>query len=216
MIDEALRLNAEKAGMSYLWLADAYDTLPDYDSENPGAEGTTGPVASDWRSPFVGSSAEEAADFIRAAPKPSKPLSKLFFAVLIKEQFEHNKQLLIYKILRVEGGNDDEVKLQSVPVPIHLASCFFTERDRYPQNWDRAIKQQWYFYGTGADWDDDCGEGIDVMALIVLDEFPIEVRVQTTSFAPLLARNSREIRYQHRNFHTIQHPRTALIRLQAC
>lgn len=82
MINEVLHLSREEHGASLLWLADTYDTLPDYDPDNPGAEGTLAPVDPNWRSPFVGSSVEEVTAFIRAAPKPPKPLCKRFFAVL--------------------------------------------------------------------------------------------------------------------------------------
>jgi hypothetical protein len=136
MINEALRLSAEEEGDSYLWLADTYDTLPDYNPENPGAEGTLIPVDGGWRSPFVGSSVETVAAFIRAAPKPPKPLCKTFFAVLRKEQFEQSKQLTVYKILDVEGATEDEIKLQSVPCPAHLVGYFFTSFDRYPMSWE--------------------------------------------------------------------------------
>jgi hypothetical protein len=134
MINEALRLSTKEEEESYLWLADTYDTISDYNPENPGAEGTLGPIDSDWRSPFVGSSVEEVAAFIRAAPKP--PMCRRFFAVLRNEQFEQSKQLLIYKILDVEGGNDDEIKLQSVPCPAYLVGYFFTSFDRYLTLWD--------------------------------------------------------------------------------
>jgi hypothetical protein len=111
MINEVLRLSVEDEGASYLWLADRSDTLPNYDPDNPGAEGTLGLLDINWRSPFVGSSVEDVAAFVRAAPKPPKPLSKLFFVVLRKELFEQSKQAFIYKILDVEGRKDDEIEL---------------------------------------------------------------------------------------------------------
>jgi hypothetical protein len=61
MIKEVLRLSREEHGGSYLWLADTYDTLPDYNPDNPGAEGTLALVDPNWRSPFVGSSVEAVA-----------------------------------------------------------------------------------------------------------------------------------------------------------
>jgi hypothetical protein len=70
MTSEALRLSAKEEGDSYLWLADTYDTLPDYDPENPGAEGTFAPVASDWRSPFVGSSVKKSR--LSSEPHPNR------------------------------------------------------------------------------------------------------------------------------------------------
>jgi hypothetical protein len=41
-----------------------------------------------------------------------------------------------------------------------------------------VVKEQALFDGVGAYWDDDCGYDIDFVALILLDEFPIEVRIQ--------------------------------------
>jgi hypothetical protein len=61
MIKEVLRLSREEHRGSYLWLADTYDTLPDYNPDNPGAEGTLALVDPNWRSPFVGSSVEAVA-----------------------------------------------------------------------------------------------------------------------------------------------------------
>lgn len=62
-ISEILRANEEKAG-KYLWLADTYDTIPDYSPTELGLQGTLGPIDSNWRSPFVGFSVEAAAAFI--------------------------------------------------------------------------------------------------------------------------------------------------------
>jgi hypothetical protein len=177
MIKEVLRLSREEHGGSYLWLADTYDTLPDYNPDNPGAEGTLALVDPNWRSPFVGSSVEAVAAFIRAAPKPPKPLCKRFFAALKKERFEQSKELLIYKILGAEDGKDDEVKLTSVPCPAYLVGFFFMRWDRYPMLWDDAVKEQGLWCGAGADWPDDCDLSIDLTAMILLDDFSIEVRV---------------------------------------
>jgi hypothetical protein len=105
-------------------------------------------------------------------------LCKTFLAVLRKEQFEQSKQLSVYRILEVEGATGDEIKLQSVPCPTHLAGYFFTSFvDRYPVSWGQAVKDQRLFFGVGAHWEDDCGQSIDLVALILLDDFPIEVRI---------------------------------------
>jgi hypothetical protein len=174
MINEALRMDMEEQGEPLLWLADTYDTIPDYDPASPGAQGTLGPVDSNWRSPFIGSSVEEVASFIRATPKPTKPLSKLFFAVLQKERFEQSKQILIYKILDVAGAGDGSFKLQSVPCPVHLAGYFLCSYDRY--FWKQAVEHQGLYYSHGYLWgDDDIMR--DLWALVVVDDFPIQVRV---------------------------------------
>lgn len=163
-------MNTEVTDEPYLWLADAYNTLPDWDPNDP-SEGTRSPLNENWRSPFIGSSVESVAAFIQAAGKPPKPLCKQFFAVLQNEQFERDKQLLIYKIIDDTDGADSEIKLQSVPCPVHLASYFFLSYDRC--HWDRAVKDQALYYGEGARWDDD-SPGSQVMALIVLDEVQYE------------------------------------------
>lgn len=177
MINEVLRLSKEEQGLSILWLADRYDTLPNYDPENPGAEGTLGLLDSNWRSPFAGSSVEQVAAFIRGVPKPPKPLCKHFFAVLTRERFEQSKELLIYSILGVKGGKGDEIQLTSVPCPAYLAAEFFVIFDRYPMLWDSAVKEQGLWCGAGAEWPDDGDVTTDLMALILLDEFPVEVRL---------------------------------------
>jgi len=130
-------------------------------------------VEETWRSPFIGSSAQEVAAFIASAPKPPKPLCKRFFAVLQKELYERNKQLLIYKILDVPVDGRGELTLQAVPCPVHLAGFFFRAYDRY--DWDQAVEEQALYFNEGAYWDDD-DASTQVMALIVLDEFPTKVR----------------------------------------
>lgn len=61
------------------------------------------PIASDWRSPFVGKSIEDAANFVRNAPKPPKPLNKTWFAVMEKEDSEEGIVITLCKILSVGG-----------------------------------------------------------------------------------------------------------------
>ena len=164
-------MNVEAGSEPYLWLADTYDTLPDWDPARP-TEGTTSPVKETWRSPFIGSSIEEVAAFIEAAPKPPKPLCKRFFAVLQKQQYEEHKQLLIYKIPEAQVGGSGEHTLQSVPCPVELAGFFFRSYDRY--YWDQAVKDQALYFNEGAYWSDD-DDYTQLMALIVLDDLPIEV-----------------------------------------
>ena len=132
-----------------------------------------------WRSPFIGSSIQEVAAFIEAAPKPSKPLCKRFFAVLRKEQYEEDKQLLIYKICDDQVEGSGERTLQSVPCPIHLTGFFFRSFDRY--YWDQAVKDQALYFNEGAYWSDD-DDFTQLMALIVLDDLPVEVN--SRSMAP--------------------------------
>jgi hypothetical protein len=164
---------------SCLWLADTYDTIPDYDPEEPGPKGIPYPIDSEWRSPFVGSSVEEVAAFIRASPRPPKPLSNRYFAVLRKEQYEQHKQVLIYRILPDVGSKDGNIKLQSVPCPAYLACDFFTswiQKNKTVGRWNRAVEEQGLYYGHGAIWPDDTAS-TDLYALVVIDDVPAEVCV---------------------------------------
>jgi hypothetical protein len=171
-INEILRTNEEPVDHC-LWLADTHDTIPDHNPTEQRPQGTRHPIDSHWRSPFVGSSVEAAAAFIRAAPRPPKALSRSFFAVLRKEQYEQHKQLSIYKILDDENNDDDNIKLQSVPCPSHLVSYFYRYYDKR-QFWDLAVEEQGLYYGHGAYWPDD-QPYTDHYALVVLDDVPLEV-----------------------------------------
>ena len=130
-------------------------------------------MADTWRSPFIGSSPEDVAAFIEAAPKPPKPLCKRFFAVLRKELYEQDKRLLIYKIPEDSSDSEGESTLQSVPCPVHLAGLFFISF--YRSDWKYAFRDQAFYYGEGASWS-DYGPCDQVMALIVLDDMPKDVR----------------------------------------
>ena len=69
---------------------------------------TSTPIDQGWQSPFVGKSIEDAANFVRNAPKPPKPLNKIWFAVSQKERFKKNGKLLLCRILPVGGESDLE------------------------------------------------------------------------------------------------------------
>ena len=94
--------NSEDLG---IWLADAYENLPDVRPTHR-LEGTSCPIDSSWRSPFAGKSIEDAANFVRNAPKPPKPLNKTWFAVMQKDRFEKSGELLVCKILPIGGELD--------------------------------------------------------------------------------------------------------------
>jgi hypothetical protein len=177
-LNDILRANMDVTDEPYLWLADTHDTLPDYDPANP-AEGNRGAVDSDWRSPFIGSSVEEVAGFIQAVPKPPKPLCKRFFAVLQKHRYEDKKQVLIYTIPADAAGSQSGGKLESVPCPAHLVSLFFVSYMR--DHWYRAVRDQAVYYREGASWSEDSPE-TQVMALVVLDDLPTEVRHRFSCF----------------------------------
>lgn len=137
-LNEILRVNIEETEEPILWLADTYDTIPDHSPKDPAAKGTLS-VQDDWFSPFIESSVEDVATSIQSTPKPPKPLSKRFFAVLRKELYEQNKQVLIYHIAEKMRENADGSELQSVPCPVHLAGVFFYGFDRH--NWKRAVRE---------------------------------------------------------------------------
>lgn len=183
-LNDILHANQEVTDEPYLWLADTYDTLADYDPSNP-PEGTRSTVDNAWRSPFIGLSLQEIADFIKAAPKPPKPLCKRHFAVLEKKRYEQDKKLLVYKIPETWADGEDVNTLQSVPCPVHLAGHFFISFHR--GHWKYAVRDQAFHYDDGALWGDHspCDQ---VMALFVLDEMPKAVRdasvLSCVSFVP--------------------------------
>lgn len=152
----------------YLWLADTYDTIPDYDPSNP-PEGTPSTVSSAWRSPFIGASLQDIAAFIVTAPKPPKPLCKEYFAVLEKQRYEQDKKLLIYKNMEPSTEIQGEIKLQSVPCPVDMAGHFFISFHR--DHWKYAVRDQAFYYGDGRRWN-NYNPSDQVMALFVLDEMP--------------------------------------------
>ena len=86
-------------------MADAYSNLPDY-RPNYCVDGTENPISEDWRSQFIGMSIEDAANFIRNAPKPPKPLCKRFFAILQKDSFDQNITMHICKIVPADEDSD--------------------------------------------------------------------------------------------------------------
>jgi hypothetical protein len=118
-------------GAQYLWLADKYENLPDY-ADSLSAEGTATPVDPDWKSPFIGQTIHEAVDFIRNAPKPPKPLCKVFCAVLQKDRFEKDGVMLICR--RV-----GEEEVQVIPCAASEAGSFFAgfERDEWEESYRR-------------------------------------------------------------------------------
>jgi hypothetical protein len=127
-INDLLDSNAKSCqGARYLWLADKYESLPDYQT-GLSAKGTAGPIDAEWISPFIGQTVREALSFIQNAPKLPKPLCKVFCAVLQKDQFEQHGQLLICKGV---GGD-----LQVIPCAASEAGTFFAgfERDEWEES----------------------------------------------------------------------------------
>ncbi|KAK4507120.1 hypothetical protein PRZ48_000854 [Zasmidium cellare] len=124
------RNKADCEGASYVWLADKYESLPDY-SGGMSATGTAAPIDAGWQSPFLGKTTQDALTFVRNAPKPPKPLCKLFFAVLEKERYEQHGQLLVCK------AADGEV--QTIPCAASEIGTFFAGFER--DEWEESLRR---------------------------------------------------------------------------
>jgi hypothetical protein len=70
--------------------------------------GTVAPIDNAWRSPFIGKSIADAANFVRNAPKPPKPLCRRFFAVLQKDFYGKSGMVLVCRIS--PGDVEDEIE----------------------------------------------------------------------------------------------------------
>lgn len=115
-------------GVRAVQLADTHDTLPDWTRiYGPEGDGTEPIVAATWRSPFVGKSLEEIASWIREIPKPPKRINKTYLAVLQKELYEREGQVLI---CRIEKGR----RVETIPMDAHSIGGFqwlFRREDWY-------------------------------------------------------------------------------------
>jgi hypothetical protein len=122
-------------GRSGIWLAGDtdYETLPDFNGPYY-IEGTKPTVEATWRSPFVGKSLAEAVEWVRDIPKPPKPVCKVFFAVLQKDRFEQNGEVLICKIKK------DKSKPQTLPCDANHIAAF--QAAYYRDNWREDHSKQ--------------------------------------------------------------------------
>jgi hypothetical protein len=102
-INTLIRENSRGRNSCDIWLADTYDTLPDYTGLSP--YGTKEPIDPNWRSPFIGKTVRDAVNFMRNTPKPPKPLNKRFCAVVTKDSFKQY-QVLICKSLDFESEQE--------------------------------------------------------------------------------------------------------------
>ena len=121
MIDEVLRRPYDDVEHDYLWLADSYDNLVEL-PEGCDVRRHRPQVDAQWRSPFVGRTIREAAEFVRNAPKPPKALNKVHFVILEKAQYEDNGWLTVCKVV------DEEV--QSLACVAESVSSFLSGYDR--------------------------------------------------------------------------------------
>lgn len=110
---------------------DAYDDLPDY--TGGGLCGHIG-IDSNWRSPFIGKTIEEAAEFIANAPMPSKALNRNFFAVFDKAQYDATGQVIICKTPNPAVGREE---VQKIPCYAGKVALFFVgfEEDSWRFVW---------------------------------------------------------------------------------
>ena len=109
-------------------LADRYDSLPDWGEYDGDGTGTKPTVADTWRSPFIGKTLLEVASWIRHIPKPPKQINKTYFAVLQKEMYERDGQILMCRI----RGNGR--KVETIPMDARSIGGFqwlFPRRDWY-------------------------------------------------------------------------------------
>lgn len=125
IINEVIQKNAdENPGCYFLWLADAYDTLPAITEERTMA--TRPPITLHWRSPFLNKSLQDVADFVRSAPKP---LCRLYFAVLEKERYLNDNEI---RLCKIEGD-----QVQSFPYDAHMVATYFQSvyDDIWTEDW---------------------------------------------------------------------------------
>ncbi|PPJ53827.1 hypothetical protein CBER1_03234 [Cercospora berteroae] len=123
----------EDAPVACLWLADDYNTLPDfYLSAAASPEGTKPPLDPKWQSPFRGKTAADAAQFLRSVPKPRKPLCETLFAILSRTLYKEQGHLLVCKVI-------DDGQVQSIPRAIVNVRMYFGggEREEWGQELER-------------------------------------------------------------------------------
>lgn len=112
MIEDVIEQAAhETSGAYLLWLADSYDNLPVEDGVRASI-GTVPPIDPLWRLSFF--TVEEAADFVKAAPR-DRGLDLQHFVVLDKNLYLDKGWLTAYKFGR--GG---------VPVPLPVVAKAIT------------------------------------------------------------------------------------------
>ena len=128
MIDEVLQKAYDDMQHNFLWLADNYDTLVDiFETNSAGYDRRQ--VDQQWLSPFIGKGKQDAAEFVKAAPKPPKALNKLHFVVLDKEQYEKENLLTVCKII--------DVDVQSLACVSEMISVFLIGHDR--DEWEDQV-----------------------------------------------------------------------------
>lgn len=136
-INKILEDNFNKAYCVTVWLADDYDTMPDFNAL-PHETGIS--VRLNWRSPVVRKTAEDrrsladAVAFISNIPKSPKPINKAFFAALDKDLYEKTGKVLKCKI--IEGETEPE----TVPIAADNIAWFSVLFHR--EDWEEVFEEQ--------------------------------------------------------------------------
>lgn len=138
MIEEIIKNAAENSRMHNYWLADTYASFPERkDSGRVPEVGTVPPIDLTWRSPFIGKSMQECADFAVNAPR-DRGLCRMHFVVLDKQQYEKKEWVTCCKIM-ADG------KFSAIPGDAALSTMFlfgydFDMWDNYIEDWEEMRK----------------------------------------------------------------------------
>lgn len=133
-IEEIIKNAAERCEMYCYWLADTYESLPERKYEDTVPDGgTVPPIDSTWRSPFIGKTMQQCADFVKNAPS-DRGLCKLHFVILDKEQYERDGWVTCGKIM-------DNGEISAIPGDATLSTEFLYGYDdgmwdSYIQDWE--------------------------------------------------------------------------------
>jgi len=106
-------------------------------TEDGPEEGTQPPVAKDWKSPFLGKTAEEMAKFLQSAPEEENSLLDMHYFAVLDEDFKKSGLVTIYRI------GDEELKgqkLESRRCSVERSTLFLVpmERDAWEETEDNG------------------------------------------------------------------------------
>ncbi|EON67541.1 hypothetical protein W97_06909 [Coniosporium apollinis CBS 100218] len=114
------------------WLADQYETAPP-DTDEGGIDGTKAPIDKDWKSPFIGRTLRECADFLRKAPS-SAWLDRNFFAVVE----EHTLDKGVITLCRIGNWVGEGDEITSLPARLRESGDLLGGMD--PDSWDEWLE----------------------------------------------------------------------------
>ena len=113
---------------------DTYENLPDYTGNS--ISGQT-EVDSNWRSPWVGKSLDDVAEFVKDIDRATKGISRSYFAILQKGLDEQDYDVRICKTPNDAVGRTE---VQSAPYQADAISGFFAAFDE--DNWEIMMEDQ--------------------------------------------------------------------------